>query len=51
MVDVALNNIDNAKNTFEQLKNTAPNYPSIAQYQLILNNAGSVLRTNANALK
>lgn len=51
MVDVALNDFDSAKNTFEQLKHTAPNFPSIAQFQWILNNAGSVSRPNAVTAK
>lgn len=52
MVDVALNNFDGAKTTFEQLKNTAPNYPAVAQFQWILNNPGTaVSRTNAGTAK
>jgi tetratricopeptide (TPR) repeat protein len=50
MVELALNNSDNAKNTFEQLRKTAPNYPSIAQFQLILNNPGSSSRGQMPAL-
>lgn len=51
MVEMALNNFDNAKSTFEQLRNTAPDYPSVAQFQLILNNPGTISRTNSGVVK
>lgn len=50
--DIALNNFESAKTTFEQLKRTAPDFPAIAQFQGILTTAGlTPSGTNRGTLK